>query len=115
MLTAGLVYLVLHYLFVRPMRRLTASMVGFHENPESAARIIVPSQRSDEIGVAERELSDMQRDLVSMLRRRAGSPRSASPSPRSTTICAICWRRRNYCPTSSPACPTRGCSALRRS
>ena len=54
-------------LFVRPMRRLTANLVGFHENPESAARIIVPSQRGDEIGVAERELSDMQRDLVSML------------------------------------------------
>ncbi|MFL6792923.1 MAG: sensor histidine kinase, partial [Bradyrhizobium sp.] len=66
-LTAGLVYLALHYLFVRPMRRLTASLVGFHENPESPARIIVPSQRGDEIGVAERELSDMQRDLVSML------------------------------------------------
>src|SRR5258707_1555431 len=67
MLTAGLVYLALHYLFVRPMRRLTASLVGFHENPESSARIILPSQRGDEIGVAERELSDMQRDLVSLL------------------------------------------------
>ena len=67
MLAAGLVYLALHYLFVRPMRRLTANLVGFHQNPESAARIIVPSQRGDEIGVAERELSDMQRDLVSML------------------------------------------------
>src|SRR4051794_22061646 len=53
------------------MRRLTASMVGFHENPESSARIIVPSQRGDEIGVAERELSDMQRDLVSMLHQKS--------------------------------------------
>jgi signal transduction histidine kinase len=70
-LTAGLVYICLHFLFVRPMRRLTASMVGFHENPESAARIIVPSQRSDEIGVAERELSAMQRDLVSMLNQKS--------------------------------------------
>src|SRR6201996_7571630 len=33
-LTAGLVYVSLHFLFVRPMRRLTASMVAFHENPE---------------------------------------------------------------------------------
>jgi len=70
-LTAGLVYLVLHYLFVRPMRRLTANMVAFHENPESKARIIVPSRRTDEIGVAERELSDMQRDLVSMLHQKS--------------------------------------------
>ena len=63
-LTAALVYFALHFLFVRPMRRLTESLVSFHENPESSARIIVPSNRSDEIGVAERELSDMQRDLV---------------------------------------------------
>jgi signal transduction histidine kinase len=70
-LTAALVYLALHYLFVQPMRRLTASLVTFHENPESSARIIVPSQRGDEIGVAERELSDMQRDLVSMLHQKS--------------------------------------------
>jgi len=70
-LTAALVYLALHFLFVRPMRRLTASLVDFHENPESSARIIVPSNRGDEIGVAERELSDMQRDLVSMLHQKS--------------------------------------------
>jgi signal transduction histidine kinase len=70
-MTAGLVYIALHFLFVRPMRRLTASMVGFHEDPESSARIIVPSQRGDEIGVAERELSAMQRDLVSMLHQKS--------------------------------------------
>src|SRR5947209_8748854 len=70
-LTAALVYLALHYLFVQPMRRLTAALVAFHENPESSARIIVPSQRGDEIGVAERELSDMQRDLVSMLHQKS--------------------------------------------
>src|ERR1700742_2874448 len=70
-LTAALVYLALHYLFVRPMRRLTAHLVGFHEDPESSARIIVPSQRGDEIGVVERELSDMQRDLVSMLHQKS--------------------------------------------
>jgi signal transduction histidine kinase len=70
-LTAALVYLALHFLFVRPMRRLTESLVGFHENPESSAQIIVPSNRGDEIGVAERELSDMQHDLVSMLHQKS--------------------------------------------
>src|SRR4051794_8770870 len=70
-ITVALVYLALHYLFVRPMRRLTASLVAFHEDPESSARIIVPSRRGDEIGVAERELSDMQRDLVSMLHQKS--------------------------------------------
>ena len=70
-ITAGLIYYALHHLFVRPMRRMTASLVAFHENPESTARIIEPSKRTDEIGVAERELSDMQRDLVSMLHQKS--------------------------------------------
>ncbi len=65
--TASLVYLALHYLFVRPMRRITSNLVGFHADPESPTRIIASSDRRDEIGVAERELAAMQRDLVSML------------------------------------------------
>ncbi len=71
MITAGLVYYALHYLFVQPMRRMTANLVGFHANPESPARIITPSRRSDEIGMVERELADMQRDLVSMLHQKS--------------------------------------------
>jgi signal transduction histidine kinase len=70
-IVSALVYLALHYLFVRPMRRITANLVGFHENPENPARIISPKQRGDEIGVVERELSDMQRDLVSMLNQKS--------------------------------------------
>jgi signal transduction histidine kinase len=70
-LTAALVYAALHYLFVRPMRRLTANLVAFHGNPESPDRIITPSDRRDEIGVAEHELADMQRDLVSMLHQKS--------------------------------------------
>lgn len=70
-ITAGLIYYALHHLFVRPMRRVTANLVAFHANPESTARIIVPSKRGDEIGLAERELSDMQRDLVSMLHQKS--------------------------------------------
>lgn len=70
-LTAALVYLALHFLFVRPMRRVTANLVAFHRDPESPAQIIVPSSRGDEIGVVERELSDMQRDLTSMLHQKS--------------------------------------------
>ena len=106
-LTSALVYLALHYLFVRPMRRLTANLVAFHENPENPARIIVPSQRGDEIGVATRELSDMQRDLVSMLQseepaRSAGTgrlqdqPRSAQSSRvLATAVGPACQRARS--------------------
>ncbi len=70
-ITAGLIYFALHHLFVRPMRRVTENLVAFHENPESTAHIIEPSKRTDEIGLAERELSDMQRDLVSMLHQKS--------------------------------------------
>ncbi len=70
-LTTALIYLALHFLFVRPMRRLTANMLGFRHDPESRASIGVPSQRGDEIGLAERELSDMQRDLLSMLHQKS--------------------------------------------
>lgn len=71
MITAGLIYAALHYLFVRPMRRVSANLVAFHADPENPTRIIVPSDRGDEIGRAERELSDMQRDLVSMLHQKS--------------------------------------------
>ena len=66
-ITAMLVYLTLHYLFVRPMRRVTANMMAFRTDPENVDRIIVSSARTDEIGIAERELATMQAELASML------------------------------------------------
>lgn len=66
-ITAALVYLALHYLFVRPMRRITANMVWFRADPEDFSRVMMASKREDEIGTTERELADMQRDLASML------------------------------------------------
>jgi signal transduction histidine kinase len=66
-ITAMLVYLALHYLFVRPLRRITANMTAFHTAPENPASVIATSGRQDEIGTAERELAAMQRDLASML------------------------------------------------
>jgi len=69
-ITAALVYLALHYLLVRPMRRITANMTAFRAEPENASRIIAPSRRSDEIGIAESELAHMQRDLASMLQQK---------------------------------------------
>lgn len=66
-ITVALVYLAMHYLFVRPMRRITANLIAFHQDPENPTRIIVPSRRGDEIGRTELELAAMQRDLVSML------------------------------------------------
>ena len=70
-ITAALVYLSLHYLFVRPLNLLTNNMIRFREDPENASRIVVPSGRADEIGVAEHELGAMQRDLASMLQQKS--------------------------------------------
>ena len=66
-ITAALVYLALHYLLVRPMRRITGSMIAFRADPENPARIIAESGRTDEVGRAEEELAAMQRELASML------------------------------------------------
>jgi signal transduction histidine kinase len=69
--TAALVYLSLHLLMVRPMRRITDSMARFRADPEDPARIIKPSARSDEIGIAQRELAEMQIGLRRALQQRA--------------------------------------------
>lgn len=66
-ITAALVYFALHYLLVRPMRRITGSMIAFRADPENPARIIAKSGRTDEVGRAEEELAAMQRELASML------------------------------------------------
>lgn len=69
-ITAALVYLALHYLFVRPMRRMTFNMMAFRQEPENPARVVVASGRRDELGIAERELAAMQRDIASMLQQK---------------------------------------------
>jgi signal transduction histidine kinase len=70
LLTASLVYFSLQWLMIRPMRRLTESMVAFRSDPENASLAGRPSRRSDEIGVAERELVEMQAGLRAALRQK---------------------------------------------
>jgi signal transduction histidine kinase len=66
-ITAMLVFLTLNYLLVRPMRRITENMIAFRADPENPARVIGSSGRGDEVGMTERELAAMQRDIASML------------------------------------------------
>lgn len=66
-ITAAFVYLSLNWLLVRPMRRLTANMVAFTENPEDSSRVIAESGRTDEIGIAEGELAHLQTALIGTL------------------------------------------------
>jgi signal transduction histidine kinase len=69
--TATLVYLALHWVLIRPMRRIMANMTTFREDPENPARIIDESGRKDEIGTTERELAAMQREIASMLHQKS--------------------------------------------
>jgi signal transduction histidine kinase len=70
-ITGMLVYFSLNFLLVRPMRQITANMTAFRENPENPARVIAVTERRDEIGLAERELNAMQRDLALMLQQKS--------------------------------------------
>lgn len=66
--TGALLYLSLQYLFAAPMRRMTVSMMAFREDPEDATRGMVPGARSDELGLAERELARLQETVRQALR-----------------------------------------------
>ncbi|MGH6975866.1 MAG: sensor histidine kinase, partial [Stellaceae bacterium] len=70
LITAALVYLTLRWLLVAPLRRMTASMMMFRDNPEDESRVIRPSQRHDEVGLAERELATMQETVRQSLRQK---------------------------------------------
>ncbi|TIX98163.1 MAG: HAMP domain-containing histidine kinase, partial [Mesorhizobium sp.] len=54
-------------IMIGPIRTMTRSMLAFSEAPDDPGRIIRPAARADEIGVAERELSQMQERLQKML------------------------------------------------
>ncbi len=66
--SAVLVYVSLRWLFVRPMQRLGMAVSRWAEEPENPQRIIVPSSRTDEIGIAERQLCEMQHHVQDVLK-----------------------------------------------
>jgi signal transduction histidine kinase len=69
-ITAGLVYLALHWLIVRPVRRLSGNIAAFAADPENVSRVITPSARDDEIGLAEQALARMEGVLADELRQK---------------------------------------------
>ena len=71
LLVAGMIFAALNWVLVKPMQRLTRNMVEFGQNPEDYSRIIKPGVRRDEIGIAERELHDMQTELATMLQQKS--------------------------------------------
>jgi signal transduction histidine kinase len=68
-MTAGLVYLSLRALLVRPILRLLKNMAAFTANPDNVDAVIAPSGRSDEIGMTEIQLSRMERILAQTLQK----------------------------------------------
>lgn len=67
LITATLVFGAISAMMIRPIRAMTHSMLRFSEAPDDPGRVIVPSRRGDEIGVAERELAAMQARLQKTL------------------------------------------------
>ena len=64
---AVLVCVSLHWLLVRPLRRLSAAMLRFQEDPEDPSRILAASPRLNEVGEAERRLAALQSSLAQAL------------------------------------------------
>lgn len=70
-ITAGLVFLALHLLLVRPLAQISDNLVTFRRDPEDATTIMRHSRRRDEIGVAQRELRVMQQRVRVALQQKA--------------------------------------------
>lgn len=68
--TGFFVFLFLLFYIVQPMQKITGSMIAFRKTPEDLRRIVEVSNRSDEIGQAERELELMQTDLQAALKQK---------------------------------------------
>jgi signal transduction histidine kinase len=71
LITAIPVFLVLRYALVRPMQRLTQSMMQFQSAPYDASRIIVPSMGQGEMAQAERVLASMQMQIRQALQQQS--------------------------------------------
>lgn len=68
-MTAGLVYIALRSLLVRPILRLLTNMARFTSDPEDVNAVIKPSGRTDEIGMTEEQLSAMEMILAKTLQK----------------------------------------------
>jgi signal transduction histidine kinase len=69
-IVASLIFTALNRLFVKPMQRLSSNMMDFADRPQETGRVIAPSDRRDEIGIAEHELRAMQIQLQGLLQQK---------------------------------------------
>lgn len=69
-ITAGLLYLAVRALLVRPIRRVVGHMQSYAAAPEDARRVIVPSAGVTELREAEEALKSLQTQLTGALKQR---------------------------------------------
>ncbi|HEY3147430.1 MAG TPA: HAMP domain-containing sensor histidine kinase [Dongiaceae bacterium] len=70
LVTAAMIFGALQWLLIRPMRNLTERMMDFRANPEDMSRDDAAARRRDEIGVAEREFVQLQKQIRKALKQR---------------------------------------------
>jgi signal transduction histidine kinase len=70
LVSAALIFTALQWLLIRPMRNLTQRMMDFRANPEDMSRDDAAARRRDEIGVAEREFLQLQKQIRKALKQR---------------------------------------------
>ncbi|WP_169712621.1 sensor histidine kinase [Henriciella aquimarina] len=70
-LSAGaIIYLLLFFLVVRPMQRVTDSVIQFQKDPGAWTKRLSPTPRKDEIGRAQNALADMESAVSNSFRQR---------------------------------------------
>lgn len=62
-ITATLVFIAIDRLMIDPIQGLRRSMLRFAEAPDDLTRVLRPSGRHDELGIAEKELAGLQMHL----------------------------------------------------
>ena len=70
-ITALPLFIILHWLLVQPMQRMTQAMISFQENPEDRTRIIKPVAGNHELALGEQALAQMQEQVRQALSQRA--------------------------------------------
>ncbi|MCD2179773.1 sensor histidine kinase [Rhizobium sp. C1] len=68
LISAGLIFMAINRIMIRPIRRLTNSIERFSQHPEEADSIFEPGKGADELAAAGRHLQRMQKELQKTLR-----------------------------------------------
>lgn len=68
LITAGLIFLSINRMLIRPIRRMTVNMQEFARDPADPSRVLVPAEGRDELAAASVHLAQMQRRLQRTLK-----------------------------------------------